>query len=245
MTIKFKLQARQTKVPIHTPLSLYIYIKRQSEALVLWQLYPLPACSLLFSTSFGLFFFFLSAARRTDSILNGAVLAPRCDFPPDSSARYYQVKPGGAAVLASRRHQTAETRTIAAHRENKRGLWRASRSSYLRHLLPLLHPDGQIGISGADCYRIIVSHFECLTQLRCACHFLPKPWTPSTPPPPCSDSRDSPRLATFHLSLSLSPRSRHLCSQGKVTLIAPFHHPYRHTTIYKLDKPSSGRASER
>lgn len=63
MTIKFKLQARQTKVPIHTPLSLYIYIKRQSEALVLWQLYPLPACSLLFSTSFGLFFFFFYQRR--------------------------------------------------------------------------------------------------------------------------------------------------------------------------------------
>ena len=75
--------------------------------------------------------------------------------------------------------------------------------------LPLLQPARQIVISGANCYHIIVSHFKCLTQLRHACHFLPKPFA----------QHGSPCLPLFHLSLSRSTIS---LSEERSPLLLPF-----------------------
>lgn len=171
---------------------------------MLWQLYPPTACLpppfffLLFPFFF-LYFILAFYQRRGEptASLTVQLLQRVTDFPPDSSAQYYQVKSGGAAVLGSRRHRTGrDAHDRSPPRKQTRSLM-SKPLLVLCPLLPLLHPDGQIGISGANCYRIIVSHFECLTQLRSACHFLPEPFIP------CSDSEILPvSLLSIFLPLS-------------------------------------------
>lgn len=103
-------------------------------------------------------------------------------------------------------------------------------------LLPLLHPDRQIGSSGADCYRIIVSHFKCLTQLRCACHFLPEPFTP------CSDSEIHPvSLLSIFLSvpgISVGKERSPLLLLFIILITTP---PFTSQTSPPLAEPQKGK----